>query len=155
MLPGLCPLLLLLSRSVVSSSLRPHGLQPARLPCPWNFPGKNTGVGCCFLLQGIFPTQGWNLLLLHWQVDPLLLSHQRSPFFLVRDKRNCTVLSGGKKQESSVPCHDHLPVMKTRRQWVHIFCLKETVACEIRGGKKRLSVFTHGACVSALATAHT
>ena len=74
---------------------------------------------------------------------------------LVRDKRNCTVLSGGKKQESSVPCHDHLPVMKTRRQWVHIFCLKETVACEIRGGKKRLSVFTHGACVSALDTAHT
>ena len=27
-------------------------------PCPWNFPGKNTGVGCHFLLQGIFPTQG-------------------------------------------------------------------------------------------------
>ena len=43
-----------------------------RLLCPWNFPGKNTGVGCCFLLQGIFPTQGLNpciLSLLHWQVD--------------------------------------------------------------------------------------
>ena len=31
-----------------------HGLQPTRLLCPWDFPGKNTGVGCCFLLQGIF-----------------------------------------------------------------------------------------------------
>ena len=34
---------------------------PARLLCPWDFPGKNTGVGCCFLLWGIFPTQGLNL----------------------------------------------------------------------------------------------
>ena len=30
--------------------------RPARLLCPWNFPGKNTGVGCCFFLQGILPT---------------------------------------------------------------------------------------------------
>ena len=34
------------------------GLQPSRLLCPWTSPGKNTGVGCHFLLQGIFPTQG-------------------------------------------------------------------------------------------------
>ena len=34
------------SRSVVSDSSRPHGLQPTRLLCPWDFPGKNTGVGC-------------------------------------------------------------------------------------------------------------
>ena len=34
----------------------PHGPQPARLLCPWNFPGKNTGVGCHFLFQGIFLT---------------------------------------------------------------------------------------------------
>ena len=39
-------------------SVRPYGLQPARLLCPWNSPGKNTGVGCHSLLQGIFPTQG-------------------------------------------------------------------------------------------------
>ena len=38
--------------------LWPHRLQPARLLCPWDFPGKNTGVGGHFLLQGIFPTQG-------------------------------------------------------------------------------------------------
>ena len=35
--------------------------------CPWDFPGKNTGVGCQFLLQGIFLTQGSNPRLLHWQ----------------------------------------------------------------------------------------
>ena len=39
-----------------------HRLQPARLLCPWHFPGKITGVGCHFLLQGTFPTQGLNLL---------------------------------------------------------------------------------------------
>ena len=39
------------SRSVVSDSLRPHGLQPTRLLPPWDSPGKSTGVGCHFLLQ--------------------------------------------------------------------------------------------------------
>ena len=42
---------------------------------PWDFPGKNTGVGCQFLLQGIFLTQRSNLCLLHWQADSLPLSH--------------------------------------------------------------------------------
>ena len=37
--------------SVVSDSVRPHRRQPARLPRPWDSPGKNTGVGSCFLLQ--------------------------------------------------------------------------------------------------------
>ena len=37
--------------SVVSDSVRPHGRQPTRLPRPWDSPGKNTGVGCHFLLQ--------------------------------------------------------------------------------------------------------
>ena len=35
----------------MSDSVRPHGRQPTRLPRPWNSPGKNTGVGCHFLLQ--------------------------------------------------------------------------------------------------------
>ena len=42
------------SRSVVSDSLRPHGLQPTRLPRPWDFPGKSTGVGCHRLLRKPF-----------------------------------------------------------------------------------------------------
>ena len=37
--------------SVMSDSVRPHGLQPTRLPRPWDSPGKDTGVGCHFLLQ--------------------------------------------------------------------------------------------------------
>ena len=48
------------SRLVVSDSLWPHGLEPTRLLCPWNSPGKNSGVSCHFLLQGTFPTQGSN-----------------------------------------------------------------------------------------------
>ena len=46
-------LLLLLSCSVVSNSVRPQRRQPTRLPRPWDSPGKNTGVGCHFLLQCI------------------------------------------------------------------------------------------------------
>ena len=56
-------------------TLHSHGLQPARLLCLWGFPGKNTGVGCYFLLQRIFPTKGSNPHLLHWQAGSLSLSH--------------------------------------------------------------------------------
>ena len=63
-----------LSHSVVSDSLRPRRLQPARPLCPWDSPGKNTEVGCHALLQGISRTQGSNLHLLHWQVSSLPLS---------------------------------------------------------------------------------
>ena len=62
------------SASVMSDSLRLYGLCPARLLCPWGFPGRNTGVGCHAFLQGIFLTQGLNqhiLYLLHWQVGSL------------------------------------------------------------------------------------
>ena len=44
-------------RSVMSYSLQPHGLWPAKLLSPWDFPGKHTVVDCHFLLQGIFLTQ--------------------------------------------------------------------------------------------------
>ena len=44
----------LFSHSVMSDFLWPHGLQPTRLLCPWDFPGKNTGMGCHSLLQGSF-----------------------------------------------------------------------------------------------------
>ena len=55
------------SSSVVSDSLWPHGLQPPRLLCPWDSSGKNTGVGCRDLLQGIFLAQGSNPGLLHFR----------------------------------------------------------------------------------------
>ena len=71
---------------LVTNSLQPHGLLPTRLLCPHDFPDKNTGVGCRFLLQVISLTQGSNpclLHLLHWQADSLPLSHQGSPNILL------------------------------------------------------------------------
>ena len=65
--------------SVVPDSLQPHGLQPARLLCPWNSPAKNTGVSSCSLLQGIFQTQGLNPGLLHWGWILYGLSHLGKP----------------------------------------------------------------------------
>ena len=70
--------------------LRPHGLYPTRLLCPWEFPGRNAGVGCHFLSQGTFPTQGVNPSLLYWQVDSLPLRHQES---LADGSRDCYNLS--------------------------------------------------------------
>ena len=60
-------------------SLRPHGLQPTRLLCPWDFPGKDTRVVCHFLLQGIFPTQESNQGLPQCRQTLYHLSHQGSP----------------------------------------------------------------------------
>ena len=52
------------SHLVMSNPFQHNGLHPIRLLCPWNSPGKNAGVGCHSLLQGIFPTQDLNLGLL-------------------------------------------------------------------------------------------
>ena len=60
--------------SVVSAALQPHELQPSRLFCPWDSSGKNPGVGCHSLLQGIFLACGSNsglLRLLHWPAPPM------------------------------------------------------------------------------------
>ena len=55
----------------------------ARVFCPWDFPGKNTGVGFYLFLQGIFPTQGSNPGLLHCRQIAYWLSHQGSPYVRV------------------------------------------------------------------------
>ena len=67
----------MLSRSVVSYALQPHGLQPAKILCPWDSPGQNAGVGCHALFQCIFPTQGLNPVLLHLPHRQGVLEHQR------------------------------------------------------------------------------
>ena len=59
--------------------LQPRGLQLARLLCPWVSKGKNSGVGCHALLQGIFPTQGSNPGLLHCREILYHLGNQRRP----------------------------------------------------------------------------
>ena len=89
------------SCSIMSDSLQPYVLQSVRPLCPWNSPGKNTGVGSHFLLQGIFPTQGSNPGLLHCREILYCLSYQGSPWWVdvsvalwcntchVRSRRGC------------------------------------------------------------------
>ena len=66
------------SCSVMSDSWWPHGLQLTRLLCPWDSPDTSTGVGCHFLLQGIFPSQGLKPGLPHCRQTFYRLSHQGS-----------------------------------------------------------------------------
>ena len=73
----------------MSNSLWPHRLQPARLLFLWDFPAKNTGASCHFLLQGIFPTQGLNshlLCLMNWQAVLYQLCHLESVYFIGQHK---------------------------------------------------------------------
>ena len=121
----------MLSPSVVFHSSWPHGQsQPARLLCPWDSPGKNTGVGCHALLQGIFPTQGLNLHLLgflHWQVDSLSLSHLGSPVFFLSVQFSRSVVSDSlwphESQHARPPCPSPTPRVhsdsRPLSQWWH------------------------------------
>ena len=100
-----------------------HALSSSGLLCPWDFLGKNTGVGCCFLLQGNFPTQGSDLWLLHWQANLLPLAIIISPkmrrmrrastltlwdFFRVSSAASSLTLA---KITSTLPKHFNCPVI--------------------------------------------
>ena len=79
---------------VMSDTLRFYGLYPTRILCPWGFPGKDTGVSCHALLQGIFLTQGLNqhiLYLLNWQVGSLSLVPPGSPLGSRKWKNFCSI----------------------------------------------------------------
>ena len=69
--------------SVMSDSLPPYGLWPTRLFYPQDSPGKNTGMLCHALLQGIFPTQELNPGLLHCRLILYCLSYQGSPLVIM------------------------------------------------------------------------
>ena len=87
------------NRSVVSNPQRPHGLQPSRLLCIWDFPGKSTGVGCHCLLQrrneaGVNPYNvssdrqyegKWNRVPGEWVIRQLLFSTGIRKGLSVRD----------------------------------------------------------------------
>ena len=79
--------------AVMSDSLQPLGLQSSRLLCPWDFPGKSAGVGCHFLLQGIFPTQGSKPHRLLWQADSLPLSHLGSPVMSMKPRKISNIVN--------------------------------------------------------------
>ena len=67
--------------------LQPREVQSIRLLCPWDFPGKNTAVGCHFLLQGIFHTQGLKPLL-----PPMQISCIAGRFFMAESSRKISII---------------------------------------------------------------
>ena len=67
------------SACVLLTQLCPALFDPMDYNPPWNSPGHSTGVGCHFLLHGIFPTQGLNLGFLHCRQTLYCLSHQGNP----------------------------------------------------------------------------
>ena len=89
----------------------PMDCSPPVFLCPWDFPGKNTGVGWHALLQGVVPPQGLNPLLLHWQVGTLPLAPPGKPqlqFSLVT--QSCPTLCDPMNLSTpGLPVHHQLP----------------------------------------------
>ena len=94
-----------------------------------NSPGKNTGMGCHFLLQEVFPTQGSTWSLLHWQVDSLPLRHLGSPICEERFANLKTLVQGARGWWKSFPTsngrgtdrhHCCTPHLTLQRQWVSL-----------------------------------
>ena len=90
-------------------------LQPTRLLCPWSSPGKNTGVGCQFLLQGIFLTQGLNLGLPHCRQILYHMSHQKS---LLKASSKADVQRTHKTKLFGLS----KPLVKTQQETLWSFC---------------------------------
>ena len=108
----------LLHASCMSDSLQPYGLWLARLICSRYPPGKNTGVGCHALLQGIFPTLGSNLSLLHlmhWQAGSFPSRHLGRLF--------CNVLQIISVVINSVSLHQMGHLMHVRTSYLILFLL--------------------------------
>ena len=105
------------SCSVMSNSLQPHGLYSL-----WNSPSQNTGVGSCFLLQGIFPTQGSNPGLLHYRWILYQLNHKGS-----KQKR---LRRGGKNTQKNY-------TKKVLMTWNHngmaTHLKSDILECEVKG----------------------
>ena len=98
------------SCSAASHSLRPHGLQPATPLFPWDSPGKNTGVDCHVVLQGIFPTQGSNSHLLHCREILYRLSHQGSPFCCQQSHKDGNAEAGATASPPPLPHRNRVTV---------------------------------------------
>ena len=105
--------------SVVQSCFQPHWLYPAWILSSWDFPGKNTGVGCSFLLQEIAPTQGSKSCLLHWQTDSLPLIHLGKP----RTPIEITKCSHSEKFLSKPSSPLLAPALSSLCSWLSYVCI--------------------------------
>ena len=88
---------------------------------PWDFLGKCTGVGCCFLLQGIFPTQGLNPGLSHCRQILYHLSYQGSPFSAKENEKVCLTFKKEVMRKAWL-VHKHLSINAfwwSSRPWEH------------------------------------
>src|SRR5574337_265452 len=118
----------------MSDSLRPHGLQPTRLPHPWDFPGKSTGVGCHCLLSDTRCTVYYFSSSLNKQEHPSLSSFPPhmlvlSSLFLI-SSFSTEHEQGRKKSFSLRKIHNYLLVM--------MFCSLEAFSCESEGSSHLL-----------------
>ena len=135
------------SCSVVPDSLPSHGLWPTRLLHLWNFPDKSTGMGCRFLLQGIFPIRGLNPGLLHCRQMLYPLSHQGSPKGMPRSINGMccvNIVSWSSKtcceqyrRQRFQSCFHHLHVCETSDRFLSSseclfrpLCIEHTLATE-------------------------
>ena len=106
----------------MSDSSKPCGLGPSRLLCPWDFPGKNTGVGYHAHLQGIFPIQALSpclLSLLYWQVDSLPLMPPGKPIEYYAAIKNYTLRTW--KSIFSVKWEKNSKEVKLYTMWSQLF----------------------------------
>ena len=98
--------------SVVSNTFRPHGLEPTRLLCSWDSPGKTIGVGCHALLQGVFPAQGLNLCLLSLlHCRQILYHHLGSPLLRLQKAINLLKPRADGKPQTSPGPHAFVPAL--------------------------------------------
>ena len=131
--------------------LAPHGLWPTRLLCPWDSPGKNIGVGSHSLLQGIFPTQGSNLGLLHCRQILYRLSHQGSLWrmcYLIKP----SIGSGNKTEVCNPSFFNYWPWVFTPRVLVFLSVGTGNIDLSGGGGSLRTSIFMKRAVIKAMNT---
>ena len=97
----------------------PWTVAGTKLLCPWDSQGKSTGVGCHFLLQGIFPTQGSNPGLSHCRQTLYRLNHQGSPI---------QTIIGSWHSRKTEPCPNHHMWSESELNRVRLFVTPWTVA---------------------------
>ena len=127
--------------SVTSDSLQPYGLLPNRVLYPWDSPGKNIGMGCHSILQGIFPTLGSNLTSLidlwHWQEGSLPLVPHGKPRYTLQICKYIQKREIFYKEMTSNLLLQHWWRIYQPSRWKEYHLLNYEIKMTRRGGKFR------------------